>query len=36
VQDFGRMRADEGRGELAVGQSGALEADNQSGVLARP
>ena len=35
-QDFGRMRADEGAGELAIGQSGALEADNRSGTLARP
>jgi hypothetical protein len=35
-QDFGRMRADENRGELAVGESSALEADNRSGVLAKP
>ena len=35
-QDFGRMRADEGAGELAISQSGALEADNRSGMLARP
>ncbi len=36
VQDFGQMRADETVGELTVGQSGGLEADNQSGTLARP
>jgi spore germination cell wall hydrolase CwlJ-like protein len=36
MEDFGQMRADESVGELNVGQSGGLEADNQSGTLARP
>lgn len=36
AQDFGKMRADESKGELAIGQSGGPEADNKSGVLARP
>ncbi len=36
TQDFGTIRADERRGELAIGQSGKLEADNRSGVLAKP
>jgi Cell Wall Hydrolase len=36
TQDFGKLRVDETRGELAIGQSSGLEADNKSGVLARP
>jgi spore germination cell wall hydrolase CwlJ-like protein len=36
AQDYGGLRADESKGELAIGQSGGLEADNKSGVLARP
>lgn len=36
AQDFGQMRADESVGELKVGQAGGLEADNQSGTLAKP
>jgi spore germination cell wall hydrolase CwlJ-like protein len=33
--DFGKMRADENVGELNIGQSGGLEADNTSGTLDR-
>jgi spore germination cell wall hydrolase CwlJ-like protein len=33
--DFGKMRADENVGELNIGQSGGLEADNKSGTLDR-
>lgn len=36
AQDFGTIRADERRGELSIGQPGKLDADNQSGVLAKP
>ncbi len=36
AQDFGKIRADERSGELAVGQPGTLDADNRSGVLAKP
>ena len=35
AQDFGTMRADEGKGELTIGPSGGLAADNQSGTLDR-
>ena len=35
VQDFGTMRADEGKGELNVAPSGGLVADNQSGTIDR-
>ena len=35
-QDFGKMRADENAGKLAIGQSGGPEADNQSGKLTAP
>jgi Cell Wall Hydrolase len=35
AQDFGTMRADERKGELAIGTSGGLAADNQSGTLDR-
>lgn len=35
AQDFGTMRADEGKGELTIGPSGGLAADNQSGTLER-
>ncbi len=36
AQDFGKMRADENAGELNIGQSGGLAADNQSGSLNPP
>jgi Cell Wall Hydrolase len=35
TRDFGTMRADQGKGELAIGPSGGLAADNQSGTLDR-
>lgn len=35
AQDFGRMRADDDRGQLSVGESGGLEADRQAGRLDR-
>jgi Cell Wall Hydrolase len=35
TQDFGTMRADESRGELNIGPSNGLAADNQSGTLDR-
>jgi Cell Wall Hydrolase len=35
AQDFGTMRADESRGELTIGPSSGLVADNQSGTLER-
>jgi Cell Wall Hydrolase len=35
-QNFGRIRADEGAGELTIGQSSGLEADNQSSILTKP
>jgi spore germination cell wall hydrolase CwlJ-like protein len=35
VQDFGQIRADESVGQLNVGQTGGLEADNQAGTLNR-
>jgi spore germination cell wall hydrolase CwlJ-like protein len=35
AQDFGTMRADESRGELTIGPSSGLAADNQAGTLDR-
>lgn len=35
AQDFGAMRADEGKGELTIAPSSGLAADNQSGTLDR-
>jgi spore germination cell wall hydrolase CwlJ-like protein len=35
AQDFGRMRADDDRGQLSVGESGGLEADQKAGTLER-
>ncbi len=35
AQDFGQIRADESVGQLNVGQTGGLEADNQAGTLNR-
>jgi spore germination cell wall hydrolase CwlJ-like protein len=34
-QDFGRMRADDNRGQLSEGETGGLEADRKVGTLAR-